>query len=133
MWTKLDDELMDHQKLFTAGKALGANGPAIALGFYAVSLMWSNKHLTNGFLPESTIERFSHVRNPRAVADALVRAGLLDRARGGFLIHDFNEYNPSPRVLKAQRRANRLRQQRHRSRGSHAVTGNGRGPKNGAS
>lgn len=133
MWSKLDDTLMDHHKLFTAGKKLGANGPAVALGFFAVSLMWTNKHLTNGFLPESTIERFAHVRNPRAVADALVAAGLLERARGGFRIHHFDEYNLTPTKVKARRRANRLRQQRHRSRNGNGVTGNGRRPKNGES
>lgn len=133
MWSKLDDALMDHPKIFTAGRTLGANGTAIALGFYTVSLMWSNRHLTNGFVPESTIEGFAHVRNPRAVADALVQAGLLEKARGGFRIHDFNEYNPSPHNLKARRRADRLRQQRRRSRVRHAVTGHARRPKNGGS
>jgi hypothetical protein len=134
MWSKLDDALMDHPKIFTAGKALGrANGTAMALGFYTVLLMWSNRHLTNGFVPESTIGGFAHVRNPRAVADALAQAGLLDKTRGGFRIHDFNEYNPTPTKLKAHRRANRLRQQRRRSRLGHGVTGNGRGPKNGES
>jgi hypothetical protein len=134
MWSKLDDALLDHPKIFTAGKTVGgSNGPALALGFYTVLLMWSNRHLTNGFVPESTIGGFAHVRNPRAVADALARAGLLDRARGGFQIHDFNEYNPSPTKVKAHRRAARLRQQRHRERHGHGVTGNGRRPKTGES
>jgi len=134
MWSKLDDALMDHPKIFTAGKALGrANGTATALGFYTVCLMWCNRHLTNGFVPESTIDGFAHVKNPRAVADALVHAGLLDKKRGGFHVHDFNEYNPSPNAIKANRRAVRLRQQRHRSRLRHGVTSNGRRPKNGGS
>jgi hypothetical protein len=116
MWTKLDDELIDHHKVFAAGKRLGTNGPAVALGLYAVSLMWTNKHLTDGFLPTSTLEGFRHVDKPLAVADALVTAGLLEKVEGGFKIHDFAEYNPSARAIKAKRKEDRLRKQHERAK-----------------
>jgi hypothetical protein len=115
MWARLDDELLDHRKVFDAGKRIGANGPAIAIGMYAVSLMWANKHLTDGYLPKTTIESFRHVKDPLAVADALAHAGLFDKVDGGFAIHDFGEYNPSAKAIKDKRKEDRLRKQRERA------------------
>jgi hypothetical protein len=115
MWARLDDELIDHAKVFIAGAAIGKNGPAIALGFYAVGLMWSNKHLTDGFLPMDVIKSFRHVDNPTSIADALAKAGLWDRNGGsGFQIHDFSDVNPKASKVKAKRRRDRERKQRER-------------------
>jgi hypothetical protein len=115
MWARLDDELIDHQKIFAAGKRVGANGPAVVLGFYAVSLMWTNKHLTDGYLPTTTIESFRHVDKPLAVADALVHAALFEKVDGGFRIHDFDEWNPSAKEIKRKRKEDRVRKQRERA------------------
>jgi hypothetical protein len=113
MWSKLDDALIDHRKIFTAGRLIGKNGPAIALGFYAVGLLWSNKHLTDGFLPEDVIMGFRHVDQPLSIAGALAKAELLDKVTGGFQIHDFGEYNPLAKTIKAKRKEDRLRKQRN--------------------
>jgi hypothetical protein len=114
MWSRLDDELIDHAKIFAAGAVIGKNGPAIALGFYAVGLMWANKHLTDGFLPMTVVKSFRHVANPAAIADALVRAGLWDKNGGsGFQIHDFDHFNPSAAAVKKKRREDRVRKLQH--------------------
>jgi len=113
MWSKLDDALIDHRKIFRAGRLIGKNGPAIALGFYTVGLLWSNKHLSDGFLPEDVILGFPHVDQPHSVADALVKAELLDKVSGGFQIHDFDEYNPSSKHVRQKRKEDRLRKQRN--------------------
>ena len=113
MWSKLDDALIDHRKIFKAGRIIGKNGPAIALGFYTVGILWCNKHLSDGFLSEETILGFSHVDQPSSVADALVKAELLDRCPGGFQIHDFDEYNPSAKHVRQKRKEDRLRKQRN--------------------
>lgn len=109
MWARLDDALIDHEKVFTAGDVIGKNGPAVALGFYAVALMWTNKHLTDGFLSDAVIRSFRHVDNPRSVADALAKAGLFDRHDGGFKIHDFHDFNPSAAAIKKKRKEDRAR------------------------
>ena len=111
MWARLDDELLDHQKIFLAGEVIGRNGAAIALGFYAVGLMWSNKHLTDGFLPLAVIKGFRHVDNPVSIADALAQAGLWERNGGsGFQIHDYHEFgNPTAAAIKAKRQRDRIR------------------------
>jgi hypothetical protein len=115
MWAKLDDELLDHQKIALAGTLIGKNGGAIAIGFYAVCLLWSGKHLTDGYLPEAVITGFGHVENPRSIADALVKAGLLEKISGGFQVHDFDEYNPSAAVIRKRRKVDRLRKQHARN------------------
>jgi hypothetical protein len=110
MWARLDDALIDHQKVFIAGEAIGKNGPAVAIGFYAIALMWSNKQLSDGFLPDSVIRSFTrYADNPRSVADALVKAELFDKVDGGFRIHDYADYNPSAANIKKKRREDRLR------------------------
>lgn len=115
MWARLDDELIDHRKVFAAGEVIGRNGPAIALGFYAVGLMWCNKHLTDGHLPLSIVKSFRHVSNPVSVADALVNAGLWDRNGNGFVIHDYTDFgNPTAAKIKAKRRKDRLRKRAER-------------------
>jgi hypothetical protein len=121
MYARLDDELIDHAKIFRAGALIGKNGPAIALGFYALGLMWSNRHLTDGHLPLAVIKSFPHVKDPVSVADALVQAGLWEKnGTGGFVVHDFGERNPSAKYIKAKRKrdAVRKREERERERAS---------------
>jgi hypothetical protein len=121
MWARLDDELIDHRKVFEAGKRLGPNGPAIALGLYAVGLMWCNKQLTDGFIPISSLQKFPHVAKPLHVADALVAAGLLDKVEGGFMIHDFSDHNPSAKAIKRKRHEDAVRKRQERAnRNGHA-------------
>lgn len=114
MWARLDDALIDHRKIFIAGDLLGKNGAAIALGFYAVGLMWSNKHLTDGFIPDAVVKNFQHVDNPLTVAGALAKAELLDKVEGGFRIHDFHDHNPTAEAIKKKRREDRDRKNGHR-------------------
>lgn len=110
MWSRLDDELIDHAKVFAAGELIGKNGPAVALGLYAVGLMWANKHLSDGFLPIAVVKHFRHVSDPVSVADALVKAGLWEKNGGsGFQIHDFGDHNKSAADIKRKRREDRQR------------------------
>jgi hypothetical protein len=103
MWTKLDDALLDHRKVFLAGDALGRNGPALAIGMYAIGLMWTNKQLTDGHLPRGVIKTLGHFEKPLTVADALVEAGLWETTATGYLIHDFHDYNPAAVEAKAHK------------------------------
>lgn len=115
MWAKIDDGLADHPKLLKAGAALGKeNGIANALTVFVTSLLWSAKHLTNGALPVSAIRSFRQVKRPLLVARILAKVGLFERNGSGFYIHDFLEFNPSASMVKRKRRADRLRQRRHR-------------------
>ncbi len=116
MWARLDDELLDHRKLWDAGELIGRNGAAIALGLYAVGLMWSNKHLSDGHLSTAVVKSFRHVSDPLSIADALVKAGLWERNGHGFLIHDYADFgNPTAAAVKAKRKRDRLRKRHERA------------------
>lgn len=93
MWSKLDDGLIDHVKVFSAADIIGKNGGAIAIGFFAIGLMWTNKHLTDGHLPAAVVRRWRHVEHPTRIAEALVEAGLWEKNGDGYLVHDFHDHN----------------------------------------
>jgi hypothetical protein len=115
MWAKFDDGLIDHPKIATAGDVLGGKfGRAIALGFYAGAVIWSNKHLTDGVMPASVAKGFLHVENGLAVADALVKAHLFEKVDGGYVVHDFHDHNPSARKIKQKRREDARRKAEER-------------------
>lgn len=107
MWSKLDDALLDHHKILDAGARLGPSGPAIAIGVFAMALMWTNKHLTDGWIPDVVIrQQFAlYVADPIAVADVLTAVGLLERddVLLGYHVHDFAEFNRSASTIKADR------------------------------
>lgn len=117
MWAKLDDALIDHRKVFDAGDVLGRNGAAIALGLYAVGLMWTNKQLTDGFLPLAVVKRFRHADRPLEVARALVQAELWEEVEGGFNIHDFHDHNPKAEDIQRKRKADRERKRKNGANG----------------
>jgi hypothetical protein len=109
MWTRLDDSLIDHSKVCRAGQLLGKNGMGMTIGFFSVALMWTNKHLTDGFLPGDVVKQFPHFEKPLALADALSKAGLLEKVDGGFQIHDFGDFNVSAAKVKRRRKEDRER------------------------
>ena len=119
MWSRLDDTFLDHPKIFVAGELIGENGAAIAVGMYAVGLMWTNKHLTDGFLPLAVVRKFPHCVRPDSVADALVTAGLWESCTKklvqGFLVHDFADFNLSGAAVRQRRREDRDRKARERA------------------
>jgi hypothetical protein len=112
MWAKLDDALLDHPKILIASRAFGRNGRAAALGFYAAGLLYTNKQLTDGFLPTAVVERMGFADKPLAAADAMVKAGLWDAVSGGFQVHDFHDFNPAARDVHEKRKRDRERKQK---------------------
>jgi hypothetical protein len=106
---QLDPALLDHPKVFAAGELIGKNGAVIALGFYSIALMWSNHHLSDGFLSKSVVKSFPHAENPTSIADALEKVGLFDRYDGGWRIHDFTEWNLSAAEVNRRRKRDRER------------------------
>lgn len=110
MWTRLDDCLLDHKKVFDAGDRLGhLDGPAVAFALYVVGLLWSNKQLTDGFLPTAIVRRFPHCARPLKVALALTEAHLWDAVDGGYKIHDFHDFNFTAAAVNERREEDRKR------------------------
>lgn len=116
-WVRLDDQFYDHPKFAKAGP--------LGLAMWATGLAWSNRNLTDGFIPTSQAKRlcdFDGIAwrcwmgetfgggedvSPIDVAEHLVDAGLFEKVDGGYLIHDYGDYQ-----LTAAQQAERAQQKR---------------------
>jgi hypothetical protein len=90
-WVAIDDKFPRHPKVLALGKHCVA-GKAQHLD----ALCYSNEYLTDGFVPREVIS------DPVA-AKALVRVGLWETAKGGYMIHDYADYQPSKAEIEAKR------------------------------
>lgn len=116
-WFRLDDGSHDHPKVEAAGNA--AWGLVCRLG------AWSAQKLTDGFVPDSIVQRYGTAgQRQRAIDIGLVIVGTNDappdgRATPGpygvgVWLHDFLDRNPTRAAVMADREGARVRQQRGR-------------------
>jgi len=68
-------------------------GPAPSW-LWACSLMYCQEGETDGFIPEESLP-YLGVKNAAQLADHLVKAGLWEKADGGWRVHDYLVYNKS--------------------------------------
>lgn len=110
MWVKVDDGLPDHSKVLAAGRALGTRGAGRVLAIWLQGMCFANRNLTDGFLPESLVRTWTlYDHRPLEVAGAMVDAGLLELAAGGFRFHNYEHYQPDAATIKAKRDRDRQR------------------------
>lgn len=83
-WVKLDDGFADHPKV------VGLSPGAFRL--YVTALCYSARHNTDGRVAKTVL---AALRGSRRDARALERASLWEPVPGGWLIHDYLEYNRS--------------------------------------
>jgi hypothetical protein len=95
MWTKLDDNFPDHPKVVEAGP--------LASWLYVCGLCYSNRYLTDGFIPSGQVRRLADLPDPRECAAVLVRVGLWHEIDGGYQIHDFHDCNMTAEEAKRKR------------------------------
>lgn len=89
-WARIDDNFFNHPKVRKAGKD--------AIIFHMAALCHSNAFTTDGFIADDLLDLIAaqaFQRKAKALADLLVDCNLWDRVEGGYLIHDFLEYNYS--------------------------------------
>jgi hypothetical protein len=129
-WVKLDDQFSDHPKLLKVGPLAG--------WLWVSGLAYSSRYLTDGFVPIEALPKLIHLEglcltspfienisdnveeiHVDSLCKKLVDSGLWEGVDGGFRIHDFLEYNPSARQIKAERKAARERMALQRSQGVH--------------
>ena len=101
-WFRLDDSFHSHPKVMAAGNE--------AVGLYVRCGTYAAQHSTDGFIPEQVALLYGS----EALADALVRAKLWRRTRGGWRMPDYLDYNPSKQVVDNERKAAAERQRRRR-------------------
>lgn len=91
-WFKCDDNLGDHPKVMSLDEKL-----LPAMGLWVMCGVYSSKHLTDGFVPRKVVRMYGGDRQ----AKALEKAGLFRPAEGGWILHDYLDWNPSKeQVLK---------------------------------
>lgn len=91
-WVRIDDGMPDHPK-FSEPEDEDA-----ALALWVRSLCYCNRNRTDGFVPRRKVATLSRAADPYVVASQLVAAGLWEEVDGGFVLHDYADYQP----LKAQ-------------------------------
>lgn len=94
-WVKIDDQFQDHPKFLEVSLA--------GVGLWVAGLAYSNRYLTDGFLTANAVRRLGGAAK---LTGELVAAGLWEPVDGGWLIHDYTDYNPPATRVQATR-ANR--------------------------
>jgi hypothetical protein len=89
-WIKVDDAFWRHRKL----AALDPNKALAAVGLWVLGLSWIGEHLTDGHITDRALTQAAG-SDGDSLADELVRVGLWERVPGGYVYHDYLEYNPS--------------------------------------
>jgi len=106
-WVKIDDQFASHPKVLKAGPA--------AAWLYICGLTYCNRYLTDGFIPAQAVRLLADLDDPEEQAAALVNAGLWEVTDGGYMVHDFLDWNPSAEEVRSEREAARERMHKLRS------------------
>lgn len=96
-WIRIDDGARVHAKVVKAGNE--------AASFWMWAIQYSSLNRTDGFIADSALHTVPPVaikpKKAKELAEACVDAwikpgecGLFERTEGGYLIHDFHDYQP---------------------------------------
>lgn len=95
-FTRLDDGIFEHPKMLRAGEDAAA--------LYVRALVYCNRYLTDGYIPLEALSVITRRRDARALVARLVDANLLEvHPDGGWIVHDFHDFNPRSEDVKARR------------------------------
>jgi hypothetical protein len=108
-WFRVDDTFGDHPKVLEAGNA--------AIGLWTRCGAWCSRHPSaNGVVPKKVASVYGNAREIRRLCDS----NLWVKVDGGYLMHDFHDYNATAEQVAENRRQAAERQARWRKR--NAVT-----------
>jgi hypothetical protein len=103
-WVKIDDGFLRHPKIVAAGRD--------ARDLYVAGLCYAGAQLTDGFIPTGVLRQLgadADIGDPTTAATRLVATGLWHAVDGGWRVHDYLDYQPSAKQVKAQRAASAAR------------------------
>jgi len=103
-WVRIDDNFADHPKV------IGLSDTAFRL--YIEALCYSNRQLTDGFIPMSVYLKASKNDD----ADYLIEAGLWEEVPKGYLIRSYTEYQPTREKVHSKRDQSRERLKKFREK-----------------
>ncbi len=107
-WVKLDDQFADHPKVLSAGP--------VAAWLWVCGLAYCARYLTDGLIPTSALKKLADVEDPQSLAAKLVEVGLWDEAEGGWMVHDYHEWQPTGEEVREKRKKSLERMAKWRDR-----------------
>jgi len=110
-YARLEDSFRDHPRFIDMSCA--------AVGLWASSIAYCNKHLTDGRVPATALARLAPRETPKqraTIVGELVTAGAWHQNDdGSYQVHDYLDWNdPKARIL-AKREADRVRKESARN------------------
>ncbi len=114
-WAKLDDAMLDNDKIVAVG--------TLGFALHVAGILHCSRNLTDGFVPTGRVATLLDFTGLRTTAHAVLERLLTckpaplwrrDDERDGYEINDYLKYNPSKAQALAKRDAARKRQGRHR-------------------
>jgi hypothetical protein len=113
-WFRVDDGFPEHPKL----EALECQPRLYMAAITVWTIMGADcaRRLTDGFVSEARLEKVLHRlgKTARDGASALVSCELWERVEGGWLFHDWADYQPTKADVDASRKGKTARQKRWR-------------------
>jgi len=97
-WVRIDEHFDEHPKIESVGP--------LATAVYIAGLCYSNRQLTNGFIPRRKALRLvdvSDYSDPETEIKKLCATGLWVVEADGYRIHDYHDYQPSKQQVIEQR------------------------------
>lgn len=120
-WFRVDDGFTEHAKLDALERKHGPRALADCVLVWLAIGTWCSRQLAQGgALPDGVIDEVGLRRIRRAetdpveCAEMLREAGLLEKVRQGYAMHDWPEYQPTSEEVQTKRAANRERQKKFR-------------------
>jgi len=100
-WVAIDDKYPDHPKVALLPREIRA----AAHWLHTCALCYCNRQLTDGFVSAGKLDDLYTLgdHDPADLAKALRKAGMWEKARGGWQIHDYEEYQPSRQEVERKR------------------------------
>ena len=96
-WVKIDDGAPEHRKLLEVGAA--------AAWLWVCGLAYCNRQKArDGFIPDAKVATLYPMTSPRREAARLVCAGLWESVPGGFVVHDYHDFQPTTDDMTERRR-----------------------------
>lgn len=94
-WVRIDEAFYDSRKWTGA--------PGDSIGLWVAAMAWCNRNDTRedarqGIVPEFTVKGLINVRSIKATLTDLCAREAFHRVDGGYLIHDYEEYQQGERV-----------------------------------
>lgn len=114
-WAKFDDQYPDHPKIVSVGP--------LGMALHTAATCYCARYLTDGFIPAAMMGRLmnfdgitinNNAVTNKQITDELIRVGLLEVVPGGYMVHDYLEYNPPAAKIKEEKAQNAKRQADYR-------------------